>query len=201
LDVWGITGDEMQVVGNAGGKVTRLTVPGTASCVPLRWWDASTVLSFCGIAGQPGAGQLWLVPADGSAPTQLTQTSGSASSNGDLGGAWQAAGTTYVTVTNGNQCGGSASGPGGLSVVRVSGELLQQPMIVKDATNNHTSIVSVSAGKLLVLAQTGCPGTSSLLQVDPSNGATTTVLAGQAGQVGVLAAVPYGGLAPATNGQ
>jgi hypothetical protein len=53
-------------------------------------------------------------------------------------------------------------------------------------------VVSVSGGRLLVLAQTSCPGTSSLLSVDPSTGATTTVLAGPAGQAGVLAAAPYG---------
>lgn len=202
-DVWGISGDEMQVVGNASGKViTRLTVPGAPSCVPLRWWDASTVLSYCGMTGQPSAGQLWLVPAGGGAPTQLTQTSGSASGDGVLVGAWRAAGSTYVTVVDSQQCPGVPSGPGGLSVVPVSDESLQQPMTVRGATNNRTSIVSVSDGKLLVLAQTGCPGTSSLLQVDPSTGATTTVLAGQSGQVGVLAAVPYGGLgSTATNGQ
>ncbi|HEY7325669.1 MAG TPA: hypothetical protein VH520_12680 [Streptosporangiaceae bacterium] len=200
-DVWGITGDQMQLVGNAGGKVTKLTVPGAASCVPLRWWDTSTVLSFCGIAGQPAAGQLWLVPVDGRAPTQLTETSGSQSGNGDLIGAWQAAGTTYVTVTNFQQCEGAASGPGGLAVVPLSGQSVTgTPITVKGATNNHTSIVSMEGGKLLVLAQTGCPGTSSLLLFDPKTGATTTVLAGQSDQVGVLAAVPYGGLAPATIG-
>lgn len=201
-DIWGVAGDEMQLVGNAGGeKVTRLTVPGAPSCVPLSWWDSSTVLSYCAVTGQPSAGQLWLVPRDRSAPTQLTQTSGSPSGNGNLIGAWQAAGTTYAAVTNFNQCQGAPSGPGGLAVVPVSSQSLQQPITVKGATNNHTSIVSVSDGKLLVLAQTSCPGTSSLLRVDPSTGATTTVLAGQAGQVGVLAAVPYGLGPAATDGQ
>jgi TolB protein len=191
----------MQLVGNAGGKVTKLTVPGAGSCVPLSWWGAS-VLSYCGVTGQPSAGQLWLVPPNGSAPTQLTQTSGSPSGTGSLIGAWQAGSTTYATVMTTRQCPGAPSGPGGLSVVPVSGESLQQAITVRGATNNHTSIVSVSGGKLLVLAQTGCPGTSSLLQVDPSAGATTTLLAGQDGRVGVLAAVPYGGLGPAaTNGQ
>lgn len=201
-DVWGVSGDEMQLVGNAGGgKVTRLTVPGAPSCVPLSWWDSSTVLSYCGVTGQPSAGQLWLVPANGSAPSQLTQTSGSPSGDGGLVGAWQTAGATYVNVVNFRQCPGAPSGPGGLAVVPVSSESLQQPMTVQGTTNNHTSVVSASDGKLLVIAQTTCPGTSSLLWLDPSTGATTTVLAGQAGKLGVLAAVPYGGLAPATIGQ
>jgi hypothetical protein len=202
LDVWGVTGDEMQLVGNAGGKVTKLTVPGAASCVPLTWWDSSTVLSYCGVTGQPSAGQLWIVPTDGSQPSQLTQTSGSGSGNGNLIGAWQAAGTTYATVVNFNQCSGAPSGPGGLAVVPVGSDgSLQQPITVHGATNNHTSVVSVSGGNLLVIAQTGCPGTSSLLLVDPSTGDTRTVMAAPAGQVGVVAAVPYGMGPTATNGQ
>ena len=190
----------MQVVGNAGGKVTRLTVPGAPSCVPLTWWSTSTVLAYCRAQGQPSAGQLWLVPTDGSGPTQLTQTSGSPSGNGDLGGAWQAAAGTYVTVSNFRQCPGAPSGPGGQSVVPVSGGSLEQPIAVQGTTNNHTSIVGTSGGNLLVIAQTSCPGTSALLLVDPSTGDSRTVMAATAGQVGVLAAFPY--VAPtAANGQ
>jgi len=185
--------------------IIRLKVPGADSCVPLTWWDTSTIMSYCGVNGQPSAGQLWLVPADGSQPTQLTQTSGSPSQNGDLVGAWQAGnGTTYATVMNSQQCQGAQNAPGGLAVVPVGSDGTFQPSInVEDgATNNHTSVVSASGGKLLLLAQTACPGTSSLLRFDPSTGTTTTVLAGQPGQVGVLAAAPFGGLQPtATNGQ
>jgi TolB protein len=195
----------MQLVGNANPAkvIIKLKVPGADSCVPLTWWNTSAVLSYCGVNGQPSAGQLWLVPTDGSQPTQLTQTSGSPSRTGDLVGAWQAAGTTYATVMNSQQCQGALNAPGGLAVVPVGSDgSLQQPINVQGATSNHTSVVSVSAGKLLVLAQTACPGTSSLLRFDPSTGTTTTVLAGQPGQVGVLAAVPFGGLQPAaTNGQ
>jgi hypothetical protein len=203
--VWGVSGDEMQVVGNApGGKVTKLSVPGAGSCVPLAWRDDTTVLASCGVTGQPSASQLWLVPTDGSTgPTPVTNPSGDPTGGGVVTGAWQGpGGTVYATMTSTATCPGASSGPGGLSVVPVSSASLQQPMTVQGATNNHTSIVSVSAGRLLLLAQIGCPGTSSLLWLDPSTGATTPVLTGQAGQVGVLAAVPYGGLAPtATNGQ
>jgi len=201
-DVWGVSGDEMQLVGNASGaNVTKLTVPGSTSCVPLTWEDNTTVLASC-MTAQPSASQLWLVPTGGGAPNMLTPPSGSASGDGDIVGAWQAAGTTYVTQMNFKQCPEAPSGPGGLSVVPVSGGSLQQALTVKGATNNHTSIVSAVGEKLLLLAQTSCPGTSSLLQFDPSTGVTTPVLAGQTGQVGVLAAVPFGGLGPtATNGR
>ena len=205
-DVWGVSGDEMQLVGNALPEkvITRLKVPGGDFCVPLAWQDDATVLASCSVTGQPSASQLWLVPTNGGQPTPVTSPAGSATGAGFATGAWQGAGgATYVTVTSFNECQEAASGPGGLAVVPVSGQSLQQPITVQGgATNNHNSVVSVSGGKLLVLAQTSCPGTSSLLEVDPSTGAATTMLAGQAGQVGVLAAVPYGGLGPtSTNGR
>ena len=204
LDVWGVTGDQMQLVSNAGGVIRRLNVPDGGkppSCVPLTWWNTTTVLADCGVSGQPSAGSLWLVPADGSTPTQLTAASGSASGQGWVTGAWQVAGSTYATVTDFRECPTAASGPGGLAVVPVSGGSLQQPLTVQGATNNHTSIVSASGGKLLVLAQTSCPGTSSLLWLNPTTGSTTNVLTVPAGQAGVLAAVPYGLGPTATIGQ
>jgi len=201
-DVWGVAGDEMQLVGNAlpAKVITRLKVPGGDSCVPLAWQDDTTVLASCSVTGQPSASQLWLVPTDGSTPSPVTSPAGNPTGSGFVTGAWQAAGTTYVTVTDANQCPQAPSGPGGLSVDPVSGGSLQPPVTVRGATDNHTSVVSASGGKLLVLAQTGCPGTSSLLQLDPTTGATTTVLAGLPEQVGVVAAVPYGLGPTATDG-
>jgi hypothetical protein len=78
-----------------------------------------------------------------------------------------------------------------MSINTVSGGALQ-PITVSGTTNNHNSVVSAFHGQLLLLAQTGCPGTYSLLWLNPSTGATQTVLSGPTGQVGVVAAVPYG---------
>jgi TolB protein len=193
--VFGVTGDQMQFLGNAGGPVIRrLVVPDSGSppsCVPLTWWSTQTVLANCSVTGSPYAGRLWLVPTDGSSPTALTGPSGSGSGSGVLTGAWQAAGKVYVNETSASQCPSAASGPGGLAVATVSGGALQ-PITVGGTTNNHTSVVSAFHGQLLLLAQTGCPGTYSLLWLNPSTGATQTVLPEPTSQAGVVAAVPYG---------
>jgi hypothetical protein len=73
----------------------------------------------------------------------------------------------------------------------VSGGSLQR-ISVRGTTNNHASVVSASDGRLLLLTETNCPGSSSLLWVNPSTGATQTLLSAPAGQAGVVAAAPYG---------
>jgi TolB protein len=202
--VWGVSGHEMQLVSNAGGLVRRLRVPGTGtppSCTPLSWWDTQTVLAYCNAAGTRYAGQLWLVPSGGSSPTQLTSVSGSASGVGDLTGGWQAAGTVYVTATTAAQCSTAASGPGGQQILQLSQGGAEQPVRIPGSTSGHDGIVAGVNGRLLVLTQTSCPGTSSLVWYDPATHVATPVLTAPAGQVGVVDAVPYGsGPAATTNG-
>lgn len=189
-DAWGVAGGKLQLVSNAGGRATTVSVPGSASCVPVTWRDAATVLAYCPAAGQPAAGRLWLIPARGGAPTPLTASP--AGSAGTPIGAWQAAGGTYVTVTSNLQCSGAPAAPRGLSVQQLRSGAAPRPVRISGTTGNHDSVVSAAGGRLLVLAETSCPGTSSLLSVSPSTGAARTVLAGAAGQAGVVAAVPDG---------
>ncbi len=201
--VWGISGDEMQLVSNAGGLIRRLHVPGSGtppSCTPISWWSSHTILAYCNVAGSPGAGRLWLVPTGGGASTGLTGISGSASGSGDLTGAWQSGGKVYVTSTTAAVCKTAASGPGGQQILRLQGGA-ETPVSVPDSMNNHSTIVAGVGGRLLVLAQTSCPGTSSLIWFNPSTSAVQTVLTAPATEVGVVAAVPYGsGPAASTDG-
>jgi hypothetical protein len=201
--VWGVAGDEMQFLSNAGGPVIRrLPVPDSGSppsCAPVTWWNASTVLASCDITGQPPeATRLWLVPEDGATPTPVTTASGSPSGLGMLMGAWQGAGAVYVNATDADLCPSAATGPGGLSLDSVSGGSLQQ-VSVSGTTNNHTSVVSAVDGRVLLLAETSCPGSSELLWLNPSTGATQTLLAAPAGEAGVVAAAPFG-LGPIATG-
>jgi hypothetical protein len=193
--VWGVNGDEMQLLSNAGGPVIRrLVVPDSGSppsCVPVTWWNTTTVLASCAVTGEQDASRLWLVPANGSAPTALTPASGSLSGNGILIGAWQEAGSVYVNSSDFAECPSAPSGPGGMSVEVATGGSLQ-PVSVAGTTNNHTSVVFALDGRLLVLAQTSCPGSSALLWLNPSTGATQTLLPAPASQAGVISAVPYG---------
>ncbi|HTA03000.1 MAG TPA: hypothetical protein VK802_21655 [Streptosporangiaceae bacterium] len=202
--VWGVSGREMQLVSNVGGLIRRLSVPGTGtvpSCTPISWWSSETVLAFCNAAGTTDAGRLWLVPAGGGAPTPLTGISGSASGVGDLTGAWQAGGSVYVTATTAAQCSGAASGPGGEHILQLGSTGTETAVSVPGSPNYHAAVVAGVGQRLLILAQTSCPGTSSLIWLNPSTHAAQTVLTAPATQVGVVDAVPYGsGPTATTNG-
>jgi hypothetical protein len=194
MAVWGLRGDEMQLVSNIGGVIRRLHVPGSGnppSCTPVSWWNADTILADCSAPSSAGLQlRLWLVPDDGAAATPLTLASGSASGNGYFTGAWQSGGGVYATTTSGAVCSGAPSGPGGLAIMDVTSSAAQ--VTVKGSTGNYSDVVSGANGRLLVLAQTGCPGSSSLLWLDPSTGATQALLQATSGQAGVTAAVPFG---------
>ena len=199
--VWGVQGDEMQLVSNAGGRIRKLRVPGSgtpSSCTPTSWWSSDTILAFCTDASSPGAGRLWLVRDTGSS-TALTGASGSAAGSGDLTGALQSGGTVYVTSTTATQCQTAATGPGGQQILQLAQGGAEAAVSVPDTTNHHAAVVATADGRLLVLAQTSCPGTSSLLWFNPSTHATQTVLTAPATEVGVVAAVPFGAGPTATS--
>ena len=198
--VWGVAGNEMQLVSNGGGLIHRLRVPASGtppSCVPVSWWNASTVLANCAAPGQPSANsaRLWLVPTDGTAATALAQASGSPSGAGFDTAAWLAGGHVYLTQTSARQCSTAASGPGGLGIQAVGPDGSLTAVPVPDGTHNYDDVVGTVGSRVLVLAQTSCPGTSSLLWLSPSGGTMkmTMLLQGQVGQLGVIAAVPYRG--------
>jgi len=202
VDVWGIEGEQMQVLDNAGGKTHRPKVADSghrASCVPLSWWDLTTILANCAATGGGGgSSRLWQVPDDGSLPTPLTAAAGSPSGAGNIQGAWQADGAMYVTQTSFHQCQTAPSGPGGMEILRQG---TNAAITVPGSTNNFNTIVTADGSRLLVLTQTSCPGTSSLLWFDPSTGHTQTVIPATGDKVGVVAAVPFGnGPTAVTNG-
>ncbi len=193
--VWGVSGEEMQLVSNAGGLLRKLHVPDSGkppSCTPVSWWDTGTVLAYCAVSGQTDADRLWLVPDSGSSPTALTGVSGSPAGIGDVAAAWHAGGQTYITSSSGSQCPSAASGPGGLGILRLGQGQSESPVSVPDTTNNHSTVVAGVGSQMLVLAQTSCPGTSSLVWFDPAKGTAETVLTAPATEVGVIAAVPFG---------
>ena len=193
--VWGVSGEEMQLVSNAGGLLRKLHVPDSGkppSCTPVSWWDTGTVLAYCAVSGQTDADRLWLVPDNGSSPTALTGVSGSPAGIGDVAAAWHAGGRTYITSSSGSQCPSAASGPGGLGILRLGQGQSESPVSIPDTTNNHSTVVAGVGSQLLVLAQTSCPGTSSLVWFDPAKGTAETVLTAPATEVGVIAAVPFG---------
>jgi len=203
FDVWGISGHDMQLVSNAGGRARQLHVGGgSSSCVPLTWWDNFTVLADCAVPGVPDAQRLWLVPVSGGTPAALTPVSGSASGDGIVSGAWRADGSVYVATSSSRQCPSAPGGSGGLGIEPASQAGSSSWISVPHSTGNFSTVVAASGRRLLVLTQTACPGTSALMWLNPRTGAETTVLSPASNQVGVIAAVPYGnGPAAVTTGQ
>jgi hypothetical protein len=196
MAVWGLRGDEMQLVSNAGGVIRRLHVPASGnppSCTPVSWWNQNTILADCTAPGPVGLQlRLWLVPDDGAAATPLTLASGSPAGVGFFTGAWLAAGRVYATTTTGAECSGAPSGPGGLAVMDVTQASSATQLTVPGSTGNYSDVVGSSRGWLLVLAQTSCPASSSLLWLNPLTGATQSLLRAPAGQAGVTGAVTWG---------
>jgi hypothetical protein len=202
--VWGAAGNQMQLVSNLGGIIRRLHGPAgghSSQCVPISWWDASTVLASCSTGGaQSVATQLWLVPKDGSQGQALTAAAGSASGIGVDTDGWRASGHDYVTQTTGSQCPDAPSGPGGLEILRLSSSGAPATVAVPGSTGNHNAIIATDGSRLLVIAQMSCPGSSALMWLDPSTGSTQVLLPAPAGDAGVVAAVPWGsGTAAAGN--
>ncbi len=196
-DIWGTTWNEMQLVSNLGGVIRRLRVPGSGkppACAPLSWWNSQTVLANCASPGQPSAvsDRLWLVPVDGSTPTPLTSGSGVPSGADFNVTAAQANGTAYVTQTSFNQCPSSPSGPGGLDILQVQPGGGLSTVGVPGSTNTRNTVLDGVGSRLLVLAQTQCPGSYSLLWLDPGSSTGQTLLSAPSGELGVTAAVPYG---------
>jgi hypothetical protein len=191
-DVWGVAGDGMEMVSNAGGKPRRLHVPGSgqpSSCMPLTWWTETTILASCASPGVPVEQRLWLVPEYGSAPSALTQAVDAA--QGGIDDAWLARQTTYVTMTTASQCAGAPTGPGGLDILPL-GQGTSAAIMIPGSTHNISTIVATEGKRLLVLTQTQCPGTSSLLWFNPSTGHSQMAIRAPGGEVGVIAAVPFG---------
>lgn len=191
--VWSY-GGSLQLIGNAGGLLRNLPVPGTGqdpACAPIRWWDTQTVLAVC---SRPAGQQLWLVPASGATSTPLTSAAiTSAADSGLVTGAWELAGTVYVNQTSDSStCTQATSGPTGASIERVGagGSLVAVPVPGSSGTDN--TVQGTVGRQLLVLSRSSCPGSNSLLLLNPATGATQPLLTPSAGQAGIVAVVPFG---------
>jgi len=177
------------LVSNAGGLIRRLPVPANAAagngCYPERWWNARTILAGCFARGS-SASRLWLIPAGGHKPTALTpQRNGhGVDPAGDIG-AWQLPSGLYLQAVGG--CSAlfivKQARDGSVSVVNIPG-----------TTGGNNRILAALRSRLLVRAETGCPGSDSLLWFNPVSHAVQMLLRAPSNIAGVLSAVPYGRL-------
>jgi hypothetical protein len=172
----------LKFVSATGPVIRRLAIPGVRAtaggCRPVRWWSTGTVLAACPEDG------LWLVPADASAPRRLTQSRNGhgVDPTGDAG-AWALPSGLYLQAV------------GACSQVYIVKELPTGQVEVVNIPGTHgnnNGIIGSLGTRLLVQAQTGCPGSDSLLWFDPVTRAVQMLLPAPHNVIGVLGAIPYG---------
>ncbi|MCE5289235.1 MAG: hypothetical protein LLG14_08320 [Nocardiaceae bacterium] len=184
------TSTGLVVMGNDGGVLATLSIPGESECRPVSWWDGkstATVLASCDVhtPTQTFASRLWLVPVAGGAPTALTAPlNGTGPDLGDLD-AWQLPSGTFVQAAGacGNQYLAKLNADGTTTPVSVPG------------VDAHSSIVvvGVDGTSLYLQASEGCPGTRSLVRYDPAANTSAVVLGPPITGGDVKAAISYVG--------
>jgi hypothetical protein len=182
LAVSGPTG--LELVSNGGGVIRALPVPHTDAslgCDPSRWWNATTVLAEC-LAKGAVAPRLWLVPTNGKAPVALTPQRSSAGPDlGDVG-AWQLSSGLYVQ---------GLTGCGSMEIFKQAANGSIKLVNVPHASGANNAVVTALGARLLVYAQTGCPGSSSLLWFNPATQAEQWLLRAPASDAGVIGVIAF----------
>ena len=164
-----------------GAVVCRLAVRGAAAhggCHPLRWWTATTVLALCVSHG------LWLVPTSGARPVQLSppRNGHGVDPAGDIG-AWALPSGLYLQAVG--AC-------GVIYIVKQLPSGVVRAVNIPGTVGNNNRVLGALGTRLLVRAETGCPGSDSLLWFDPANQAVQMLLRAPKDLSGVIGAIPYG---------
>lgn len=176
---------------SATGKVLRqLSNKGAgAACVPLRWWDAATLLAGCDPGGIDDNGnlQIWLIPASGKPPTALTPVRTQGRGSADWGD------YDYVRLTSGDYV--EAMGPncGNHEIARLGPH--GEAAVIKVPGATDIKIETATATRLLLLIRGGtCGGLThpqSLVWLDPKTGAEAPGIPTGKGEAGVIDVLPY----------
>lgn len=179
--------DSLVVVGNDGTIIRTISTPmKNADCSPVRWWAPTVVLASC-TAEHSSASQLWKVPIDGGAPTALTAVNSGQGNDPGFGGdtrdsnAWHLPSGTFLQSLG--ACGTvfmSRLTPDG-HTTRVNVPGVSDSVVVTGATGD----------KLVLQAQVGCGGTTSLLTYDPATNTSTVLLGPPVNGGGVTEAILF----------
>lgn len=185
------TSKGLALMGNDGSAGKALPVPGGLThCSPVRWWTSTVVLARCAPERFSSTNQLWRVPVDGGIPTPLTAiNSGQEDDPGfgaDLGDgiAWELPSGTFLQ---------SAGACGTIFLSRLTPDGHTTRVQVPGITSSSVRVSGVSGDKLVLLAQVGCGGTTSLLTYDPAANTTDILLGPPVNGGGVTEVVLYPG--------
>jgi hypothetical protein len=181
--------DSLVVVGNDGKIVRTIPTPmKNADCSPVRWWAPMVLLAHCR-AEHGSTRQLWEVPIDGATPTALTAVNSGDEDDPGFGEdiddvvAWELPSGTFLQSLG--ACGTvfmSRLTPDG-HTTRVNVPGVSDSVVVTGATGD----------KLVLQAQVGCGGTTSLLTYDPATNTPTVLLGPPVNGGGVTEAILFRG--------
>jgi TolB protein len=131
--------------------------------------------------------QLWKVPIDGGTPTALTAVNTSQEDDPGFGGdlddwvAWQLPSGTFLQ---------SAGACGTIFLSRLTPDM-HTTRVKVPGVSDSIAVAGVTGDKLLLLAQVGCGGTTSLLTYDPAANTSTVLLGPPVNDGGVTDALLY----------
>lgn len=177
--------NSLVVMGNDGRIIRTLPTPmAKAECAPSRWWTPTVILAHC---TNDAGGQLWKVPVDGSTPIALTAVNsgqgddpGFAGDYGD-GVAWELPSGTFLQT---------AGACGTVHLSRLTPDMHTTQVKVPGVSEDIV-VAGATGDKLLLLAQVGCGGTTSLLTYDPAANTSTVLLGPPVNGGGVTEALLY----------
>ncbi len=187
-----LDGTEMVVAADQGlalfannGTFLKDIGPSAKACSPERWWGTTDLVASCeSMASNSSAvPALWLVPDNGTAPTQLTFPK--PPDYGDVNG-WKVGNAIYL----------QALGPCGTEFLarRLPNGATQQVPVPKAA--NDERVIGAWDTQVALQAVLGCGGGKSLFWFDPNTAKETPLLGSPLNGGGVLAAIAYPGLQP-----
>ncbi len=178
-DIAAGTASGLELIGNAGGVIRKLPVPGAKDgCNAVRWWTARTVLASCSVGNEPGP-QMWLVPASGARPSALTPARKGGFDLGDFN-AWQLSSGLYVD---------GFGACGSLVIGRQPAHGKEQMVNVPGAASSL--VVNATRSALMVERINGCMPGISLVWFNPATRAMKVAVPVSHNQFGVIAVAPY----------
>jgi TolB protein len=161
------TSTGLALMGADGTAGAMIAVPGQRNCDPVRWWDDPATPKLLAQCDENRGTSLWLVPANGAAPTRLT-----AANNGkkgpDIGdeNAWTLPSGTFVQALGG--CGveylAKVNPDGTTTKVNVPG------------TRGSVDVIGANGADLYLHANVPCSGGTSLIDYNPATNTSTVLL-------------------------
>jgi TolB protein len=171
-------------VSNLGGVIKRLNGPASVlGCQPVRWWNAATVLVWCGAKHGPDAPRLWLFPLGGGRVSALTaQRNGRGPDFGDID-AWTLTSGVYLQALG--ACGSEF-------IATQSRNGSAHHVVIPGVNYASDRIITGFRSSLLVEADNGCSPGASLVWFNPHTKKVTWVIRGLKQGGGLDSVVSFG---------